>query len=153
MLRKSLFMVVIVLLALVSALPAAADPGKPNFGPALYGDGEVWGTKAVTVLPTPKGNNLHSFDKLFVILNSNNPEGQLAVSEAAPGNPDFNGGRWYTHTVEWTEAGFAAHGIVPVLTSYDAIKHHESLGHLTIIAGTFEGGPPAFFLCPLLPVK
>ena len=153
MLRKSMFMVVIVLLALVSALPAAADPGKPSFGPALYGDGDVWGTKAVTVLPTPNGNNLHSFDKLFVILNSNNPEGQLAVSEAAPGNPDFNGGRWYTHTVEWTDAGFAAHGIVPVLKSYDDIKLHESLGHLAITAGTFEGGPPAFFLCPLLPVK
>ncbi len=153
MLRKFTLIAMLAALVLTIAAPAFADPGKPTFGPALYADGEAWGTKAATVLPAPNGKNNHSYDKLFVITNSNNPAPQLPVAEAAPGNPAYNGGRWYTHTVEWTAAGFAAHGTVPVLTSYQDVMLHAGLGHLSITAGSFEGGPPAFFLCPLLPVK
>lgn len=142
------------MLALVSAAPAFANPGKPDFSPQVYADGEVWGTKAATELPAPKGGNEASFDKLFVIINSNNPAGQLPVAEAAPG-PGYNGGRWVTQTVEWTQAGFDAHGTAPVLTSYDDVMLHYSLGHLTITAGSpgGEGAPPDYYECPLLPVK
>lgn len=153
MLRRLSVMVLVFVLALAFAVPAFANPGKPNFEGGLYGDGVLWGTKGAAVLPGLKGNNAKSFDKLFVITNSNNPMGQLPVAEAAPGNPAFNGGRWYTHTVEWTQAGFDAHGTVPVLKSYDDIMLHYGLGHLTITAGSPPGGPPAFFECPLLPVK
>ena len=132
---------------------AAANPGKPNFMPSLYGDGEVWGTKATTTLPAPTQANRHSFDNLYVITNSNNPQGQLPVSEAAPGNPEYNGGRWFTHTVEWTAAGFSALGIVPVLTSDEDIDYHESVGHLVVTPGSFPNGPPVYFQCPLLPTK
>jgi hypothetical protein len=56
-------------------------------------------------------------------------------------------------TVMWTGAGFAEHGIVPVLKSYDHIMEHYDLGHLDIIDEPPDGGPPAYFQCPLLPVK
>ena len=138
---------------LISSVMALADPGKPNFVPRLYGDGEVWGTKGTTTLPAPNDHNLQSFDVLYVITNTNNPQGQLPVSEAAPGNPMYNGGRWFTHTVEWTAEGFMAHGIVPILKSYEDIMLHYSLGHLIITSGSFPGGPPVYFQCPLLPVK
>lgn len=146
------------LLAVITIIMAAtgiasADPGKPNFMPALYGDGETWGTKGTTTLPAPNEHNRQSFDGLYVITNTNNPEGQLPVSEAAPGNPNYNGGRWFTHTVEWTASGFMYHGIVPVLSSYDDVQYHASMGHLVITPGSFPGGPPVYFQCPLLPVK
>lgn len=131
----------------------SANAAAPNFSEAIYGDGVAWGTKGVTVLPAPNEFNRQSFDGLFVVTNSNNPQGQLPVSEAAPRNPDFSGGRWFTHTVEWTEAGFLAHGIVPVLKSYQEVLEHEALGHLVITPGSFPGGPPVYFECPLLPVK
>ena len=150
---KRLLFTSILVLAMVFCGTAYADRGKPNFGPALYADGETWGTKGTTTLPMPNEYNTHSFDKLFVITNSNNPDGQLPVSEAAPGNPDYNGGRWYTHTAEWTEEGFTAHGIVPVIKSYDMLMHHYNLGHINIMPGSFPGGPPMFFQCPLLPDK
>ena len=153
MLRKSAWITSLLALLLFGAVTANADPGKPNFMPSLYGDGETWGTKATTTLPAPNGNNIHSFDKLFVITNTNNPAGQMPVAEAAPGNPAYNGGRWYTHTVEWTAEGFMHHGIVPVLTSYDEVMFHYDLGHLAITPGSFPGGPPIYFQCPLLPVK
>ncbi|MCB1908978.1 MAG: hypothetical protein KDH15_16550 [Rhodocyclaceae bacterium] len=131
---------------------AVADPGAPNFMPSVWGDGQVWGTKGTTTLPAPNAHNLGSFDVLYVITNSNNPEGQLPVSEAAPGNRSYNGGRWFTHSVEWTAEGFMAHGIVPVLTSADELAFHEDLGHLVVTPGSFPGGPPVYFQCPLLPV-
>ena len=140
------------LTALFSAR-ALALPGSPNFGPALWGDGLLWGTKAAAPLPPPNPRNVQSFDALYVVTNSNNPNGQLPVAEAAPRNPDYNGGRWFTHTVMWTQAGFDAHGIVPVLTSYDEILFHEDLGHLAITPGSPPGGPMPYFECPLLPVK
>lgn len=153
MIRRLTVVALTAALAMAFAVPAFADPGQPNFSPAVYADGEVWGTKGTTALPAPKGNE-HSFDKLFVIVNSNNPAGQLPVAEAAPG-PDYNGGRWATQTVTWTEAGFAAHGTAPVLTSYADVMLHYSLGHLEIVAGSpgGEGAPPDYFQCPLLPVK
>jgi len=53
--------------AMIFSSVAVAGPGKPNFGPALFADGEAWGTKATTVIPAPNEHNLQSFDKLFVI--------------------------------------------------------------------------------------
>lgn len=150
--RRFTLMAVLSALVLVIAAPAFANPGKPSFMPELFADGEMYGTKGATALPAPTDKNAQSFDMLFVITNSNNPGTQLPVAEAAPG-PGFNGGRWATQTVEWTAAGFDAHGTVPILTSYDEVMVHFNLGHLTITEGSPDGGPPDYFLCPLLPVK
>ena len=151
--RKYLQITILFICGLVMAAVGYAGPGKPSFGPELYADGKPWGTKATTVLPAPNENNRQSFDALYVITNSNNPEGQLPVGEAAPGNPDYNGGRWFTHSVEWNAAGFQAHGIVPVLMSYDDILFYYEAGQLEITPGSFPNGPPVYFQCPLLPVK
>ena len=126
-----------------------ASAEAPNFMAALYGDGEVWGTKGTTSLPAPNANNMQSFDNLYVITNFNNPEGaQLPVSEAAPGNPNYNGGRWSLQNVTWTAIGFMAYGgFAPVLTSEDEIKYNEEMGYLEISSGS------TYFQCPLLPVK
>ena len=119
--KTSYFCLVVSIAVLVMGIGsiASALPGKPNFSPSLYADGKAWGTKATAILPAPNDHNIRSFDKLFVITNSNNPMGQLPVAEAAPRNPDYNGGRWFTHTVEWTDEGFDAHGTVPIVTSYE----------------------------------
>lgn len=151
--KQTTFATIMAVAALLLSGVTAADPGQPNFMPSVYGDGEVWGTKGTTTLPAPNEANRQSFDALYVITNSNNPEGQLPVSEAAPGNTNYNGGRWFTHTVEWTAEAFMYHGIVPVLTSYDDIQAHVNLGHLIITPGSFPNGPPVYFQCPLLPVK
>ncbi|GGC06080.1 hypothetical protein GCM10011352_35360 [Marinobacterium zhoushanense] len=138
-------------ISLMLLLPALAEAGQPNFMPSVWGDGMLWGTKGTTELPAPTDRNVQSFDALYVIIN--NPDAvQFPVSEAAPGNPAYNGGRWFTHTVMWTEEGLEAHDPVPVLTSYEDILFHESLGHLLIVSGSFDGGPAPYFQCPLLPV-
>jgi hypothetical protein len=156
MVRKSSLMIFVVVLSLAVAVsvafadqPASVGGGlgnkSPNFNPGLYADGVAWGTKGTTTLPAPRENNEQSFDKLFVIVDG--VEGQLPVGEAAPGNLMFNGGRWVTYTATWTVPAHA------LLMSYDDVMYHAGLGHLEIVAGSPEGGPPDYFQCPLLPVK
>lgn len=148
--RRFALLTALAALFMLISVPAVADKGKPDFSPQLYADGEAWGTKVATALPAPSGNNAHSFDKVFVF--TNGAGGQLPVGEAAPG-PDFNGGRWVTWTATWTASGMAAHDPLPVLTSYADVMLHAGLGHLALIKGSPPGGPPAYFECPLLPVK
>ncbi len=142
MLRKLLLVTLVLAFTLAIAVTAYADPGKPNFSPGVYADGEAWGTKATTSLPAPNGKNNQSFDKIFVF--TNGADGQLPVGEAAPGNPMYNGGRWWVHTATWIDD-------LPhpkfVLTSYDEVMFHYGLGHIII------DDAETYFQCPLLPVK
>lgn len=132
---------------LATATVAHAAPGAPNFNAAIWGDGVLWGTKGTANLPPPNEHNMQSFDGIFVVTNENNPAEQLPVSEAAPGNPAYNGGRWALYLVTWTPDGFAHYGgIVPILTSYEEILDNEDYGYLEIESGG------AYFQCPLLPV-
>lgn len=140
--RFTIVTVVAALVIGVIAVPAFADPGQPDFSAGVYADGEAWGTKATTSLPAPNGKNNHSYDKIFVV--TNGAEGQLPVGEAAPGNSDYNGGRWWVHTATWIDD--LPHPKV-VLMSYDDVMFHYGLGHLIIE----DAG--VYFQCPLLPVK
>ena len=151
--QKAIFSLTLMILFFIAAATSLAGPGKPNFGPALYADGEVWGTKATTTLPPPNEHNLQSFDMLFVI--TNGAAGQMPVGEAAPGNPNYNGGRWFTQTVMWTTDGMDSYDEegVPVLMSYEEIEYNYDMGYLEINPGSPAGGPPDYFQCPLLPVK
>jgi len=139
----------LLLLLLLVTVPALAAPGKPDFNPHIYADGEAWGTKVTTALPAPKKNE-HSFDDLFIF--TNGADGQLLVGDSAPGNPEYNGGRWIAYTATWTAEGMEAHDPLPVLKSDEEIRFHEDLGHLTVERGSPDGGPPPYFSCPLLPV-
>ena len=77
--------------------------------------------------------------------------GQRPVAEAAPGDKDYNGGRWAVKIVTFTPQGIAAHdpdgdGMVNFeLTNDDAVRHHEELGHITIM------NTDVSFECPLIP--
>jgi hypothetical protein len=151
--QKTILTLTLLVLVFIAATTGLANRGKPNFGPALYADGEVWGTKGTTTLPPPNEHNLQSFDRLFVITNGS--AGQMAVGEAAPGNPNYNGGRWFTQTVMWTADGMDHYDdSVPVLMSYEEIEYNYDMGYLDITPGSPDpDAAPDYFQCPLLPVK
>jgi len=135
-------------LVLGVALAPSASAGAQRVENAIWADGRLWGTIGTPAV-LPGNAPLGSFDKLFMFTNSNNPAGQKPVSEAGPGNPAYNGGRWASFTATWTAAGFAAHGTVPVLTSYADVIFHVGMGHLLVTQGHPTGGP-GFFECPLI---
>ena len=151
MIQRAYFILILIVFCFIMAATAFAKPGKPNFSPAIYADGEVWGTKGTADLPPPNEHNLQSFDKLFMFVGETGP-GQLPVAEAAPGNPNYNGGRWFAYTVSWTDEFIDANDPLPVLMSYDDIMYYEDNGDLTTAPGS-PGGTSTYFQCPLLPVK
>jgi len=134
--KKMLALLFVAALLVVAVVPTFA--AGPNFGPAIYADGEAWGTKGNGDLPAPTENNRQSFDGLFKF--TNGVDGQLAVAEAAPGNPAYNGGRWIEYFVTWT-------GDPELVTSYAQLHALVQAGEVTVV----ESG--AYFQCPLLPVK
>jgi hypothetical protein len=152
-----LAMFIVLALTLVIASPALALKGKPDFSPHLFGDGEMWGTKATAIVKGPNGNNDQSFNKLFIITYEGGLA-QLPLADAAPGNPDYTP-RWWTHTVEWVVAPHALltfneeKDVYHPVDDWNNLAFHVSLGHLVITEGSFAGGPPDYFVCPLLPVK
>ena len=134
--RKILASGFVLALVLLAAVPAFA--AGPNFGSAIYADGQTWGTKGNANLPAPNANNRQSFDGLYKI--QNGVAGQLAVAEAAPGNPAYNGGRWIEYSVEWKAGATKV-----LITSYADLMAHAT--DLTFM----ETGN--YFQCPLLPDK
>lgn len=76
--------------------------------------------------------------------------GQRAVSESAPGDRDYNGGRWSVKMVVFTAQGMAVHdpdgdgNVNFELTNAEEVLAHADLGHLVIMDTT------VYFECPLL---
>ena len=130
--KKLLALTIALALLVVTVIPAFA--AGPNFGEAIYADGVAWGTKGNGDLPAPNENNRQSFDGLYKF--TNGVEGQLAVAEAAPGNPAYNGGRWIEYSVTFN-------GEPELVTSFAQLQTLD----VTIV----ETGN--YFQCPLLPVK
>ena len=122
------------LVTLAFATIASANPGKPNFGGAIYADGQLFGTKGAATIPAPNSHNAQSFDVLVRFAN------QPAVAEAAPGNPDFNGGRWILKTATWNTTPY-------LLTTYADVLAAEQAGDITIV------DDHGYIECPLLPHK
>jgi hypothetical protein len=131
----------VVAMLFAMAAPAFALPGKFSFTPGIYADGQQYSSRKVADLPAPNEHNLQSFDMLVGI--TNGVEGQLAVAEAGPGNPAYNGGRWYEVTATWSDDA------TPILiTSLDQLMEQVTDGNLTI-----DHSNPQFLVCPLVPVK
>jgi len=145
-LASSFFLNTFALLLVPSAFAAPAM----RIAEALWANGELFDT----VLTDTSFNlpPMHSTDVLYNF-GMSGLQGQRSVSAAAPGDRDFNGGRWSVKVVVFTEAGKAAHdpdgdGLANFeLTSADAVLAHQALGHFDIIDTSI------YFECPLLPRK
>ena len=119
---------------------AAGASNSPALPGRIYADGRLFATRDNGDLPPPSGNNAHSYDEIYHF--TNGADGQLDVGEAAPGEQDFNGGRWSVTVVEWTISD------PPVVKSDDEVHAHEALGHIEVIE---EGA--RYFQCPVVPIQ
>lgn len=92
----------------------------------------------------------HSTDILYNFMMSG-LMGQRSVAESAPGDRDYNGGRWSVQAVVFTAQGLAAldsngDGVIDQeLTSAEAVLNAEALGYLSILPTDVS------FECPMLP--
>ncbi|MGM0385742.1 MAG: hypothetical protein ACQERF_07165 [Actinomycetota bacterium] len=126
------------------ALPAAASAGVT--GPAFWVDGAMYRTVATPTDLSHTGAPAHSFDVIYDL-----GAHQANVANAAPGDRDYNGGRWMVHAVTFP-GGYAA-----ALASGDADgdgvldSDHELM--MAMAAGdAVDGGVVAQFVCPVIPL-
>ncbi len=97
-------------LAACGVLAATALAGAGGVtGPAFYVDGQLYRTVA-TPTNLPANAPAKSFDTIYEFFGV-----QTNVAEAAPGDRDYNGGRWLVHGLEFADyagavAAFDANG-------------------------------------------
>ena len=126
-------------------LAAAAGAGSGGVtGPSFYVDGQLYRTVA-TPTDLPAAAPEHSFDVIYEFFGL-----QLNVAEAAPGDPDYNGGRWMVHGVSFANyvaavAAFDANGS----GNFDSAEEVEA----AIAAGAATDlGVVKRFTCPAIPL-
>ena len=114
----------------------------------IWANGAIYGTILTNTSfknpPAKSTDVLYNFDMSGLT-------GQRPVAEAAPGEKDYNGGRWTVKFPVFTDLGKSVHdpdgdGAVNFeLMSDNAIAAHESMGHFIIMDSDIS------FECPLIP--
>jgi len=132
----------------------AAMAGSALADRAIQVEDVIWANDHIydTILTDTNFRNppRHSTDTLYNF-DMSGLTGQRPVSDAAPGMPGYNGGRWSVKLVTFTAQGMAAHdpdgdGAVNFeLMNAGDVLTHEGLGHFTIMDTDIA------FTCPLIP--
>lgn len=125
--------------------PAVADALKVDA--AIWNDGHLYGTvvtpTSFVAPPELATDTLYNFAMSGL-------NGQRSISEAAPGDVDYNGGRWSIVAAVFTADGIAALGdgsgnIAVELTSDEELLFHVDQGHIELLPTAI------YFECPMLP--
>lgn len=136
------------LLGLVtSLLPATANAGT-RITDLVWANDLIYDT--IITPATFKDPPEQSTDILYSFMMSG-LDGQRPVSDAAPGDPDYNGGRWSVKMVVFTEAGLAAHdpdgdGFV----NFELKNAEQLLFHAAVLKHFEIFDTDIFFVCPLI---
>ena len=130
--------------AVAAALPTAASSGVG--GPAFYVDGVAYRTVNTPTDLSGTGAPAHSFDTIYDFGGL-----QLNVATAAPGDRDYNGGRWRVHALTFTNYAAA-------LAAYDANDSGEFDSDAEVAAALAGGaardlGVVKSFVCPVIKLK
>ncbi len=123
--------------ALTLAGAGALSPAYAGVsGPAFWVDGELYRTVATPTDLSTTGAPAHTYDAIYSFAGH-----QRNVAEAAPGDRDYNGGRWMVIPVEWS-------GTTPSqVTSADDLIALEATGSISF------GAPVKYFECPVIPMR
>lgn len=135
----------IVIGAAVILVPVAALAGVS--GPAFYVDGEVYRTVGTPTDFSTTGAPDHSYDTIYQFAGDQD----LNVATAAPGDRDYNGGRWRVQVIDYASgedyesalATFDANGS----GDFDSAAEVQAAIDAGVVTTT--AGPS--FECPVIP--
>lgn len=120
---------------LLAALSSTALAGGPP-GPAFYVDGELYRTVGTPTDFSRTGAPAHSFDTVYQFFGA-----ITNVASSAPGDRDYNGGRWIVIGASWNVAPYQLHSEEDVLAAADA-------GDISL-----TDDPIRWFECPVIPLR
>ena len=131
--------------ALGAALTVPLAAGAGVTGPAFYVDGSFYRTVATPTDLSGTGAPAQSWDTIYDLGGV-----QPNIATAAPGDRDYNGGRWQVHAV--TFADYAA-----AVATYDANGSGDFDGDAELAAALAAGaatdhGVVKQFVCPAIEV-
>jgi hypothetical protein len=132
-------------LALVAAGFSGASPASAGVtGPAFYVDGAAYRTVGTPNDLSGTGGPAHSFDTIFDFGGN-----QLNVATAAPGDRDYDGGRWRVHALSFPSGHAAAVAAGDV--DGDGVIDSSAELDLAFAAGAaVDTGVVKSFTCPVI---
>jgi hypothetical protein len=124
------------------AAPASAGVG----GPAFYVDGQVYRTVGTPTDLSGTSAPAHAWDVIYEFSGA-----QLNVAEAAPGDTDYNGGRWQVHLLAFP-GGYAA-AVADGDEDGDGVLDSAEEVQAALAAGSaVDTGVVRQFECPAIPL-
>jgi hypothetical protein len=144
---KALIAVLVLALATAGTALAAGGAGGVSDGPAFYVDGQLYRTVATPTDLSKTGAPAHSFDTIYDFGGA-----QLNVATAAPGDRDYNGGRWMVHALAFNTSWAAT------VAAHDANDSGNLDSDAEIAAALADAGPAGardlgvvkMFVCPVI---
>jgi hypothetical protein len=143
----------LLLVGLVAALAASASAYGAGSGgvtgPAFYVDGELYRTVATPTDISHTGAPAHSFDTIYDFGGE-----QPNVATAAPGDRDYNGGRWMVHALAFNTSWAATVAAHDSNGSGDLDSDAEVQAALADAGpgGATDAGVVKRFVCPAIPL-
>lgn len=136
-------------LALIGAPAGAAVAAGAGgvTGPAFYVDGELYRTVGTPTDLSRTGAPARSFDTIYEFFGAQ----QFNVATSAPGDSDYNGGRWRVHGLEFDDYD-AALAAFDANDSGDFDTDEEVTAALAAGAAT-DLGVVKSFVCPAIPSR
>ena len=133
-------------LALAPISAHAAGAGGVG-GPAFYVDGVLYRTVATPNDLSGTGAPEHSFDVIYDFGGV-----QRNVATAAPGDPDYNGGRWMVHALDFP-SGYAAAVDAGDADGNGVLDSDAELAAAMNVGAAVDVGIVASFTCPVIPLQ
>jgi len=118
-------------------------------GPAFYVDGSMYRTVLTPTDLTGTGGPDKSFDTLYSF-----GDHQPAVATAAPGDRDYNGGRWRVHALAFPEGSDYASALAAGDMNHNGVLDSDAELSVAMLAGTVvDAGVVKSFVCPVIPLR
>ena len=129
------------------AVAAGVAPASAGVsGPAFYVDGQVYRTVGTPTDLSRTGAPAHAWDVIYDFGGN-----QRNVATAAPGDRDYNGGRWMVHALTFPH-GYA-HALAYGDMNGNGVIDSDAELTAAINAGTaMDAGVVTAFVCPVIPL-
>ena len=145
--RRALFATLAAATLLVGSASVAAAAGSGGVGgPAFYVDGTLYRTVGTPTDLTGTGAPASSFDTIYEFFGL-----QTNVATAAPGDPDYDGGRWMVHGLAFADYD-AAVAAFDANDSGDFDSDEEIAAAIAGGAAT-DMGIVKSFVCPVIKIQ